>query len=392
MKTFGIGLLLTLSSLALSGAAIELGLRLQQAYGPIYDLEFHNISNLPSETLNHVHSLREDWVLEDEEIYGELAGFRYTNHYTPEGVRIVPGESDLRHQNSIDVLFLGDSFLQGYDDANTIPAHIRNASRSWPRLAGRLKLLNAGMSSYSPSIFIVQAKQLLARLQPDFLVILIDETDLGDDWMRYRPLTVRNGQQETIAIRSTPENRQFTEGFLRIKEAKHRSYLVRMSRRIYHTRISEHTRQSRKSIRAVDPLIYSKDFRDDAAQFYQREIKFFSQRVRELLRTSIDLIGSHDRILVVHHPHLEHLVPNSEGKLWNRFVADSLAIVCRDLGVAYYDARKDMVEAFVDGPEQYYWNGDMHLNFDGLRIYGELIAKQLRQLIDTISPEEVIRD
>ena len=42
-------------------------------------------------------------------------------------------------------------------------------------------------------IFVPQAKKLLPLVRPDYVVVDVDETDLYDDFARYRDLIVRNG-------------------------------------------------------------------------------------------------------------------------------------------------------------------------------------------------------
>ena len=173
-------LALIVLSLAVTLVAIECVLRLQQRLGPLYDLEFDSISNLPSETLNHVHAPREDWRLDDASKYGARTGYRYTNYYDAMGIRVDPVCNHPDAQ-AARILFFGDSFMEGYDLANSIPRHVCEALRQGGGLPGSIRVLNAGTSSYSPSIYIVQAKSLVPKLSPDLVVVDIDETDLADD-------------------------------------------------------------------------------------------------------------------------------------------------------------------------------------------------------------------
>lgn len=110
------------------------------------------------------------------------------------------------------VLFMGDSFIQGYDDANTIPQRAYEWIAAQAALKQPLIVLTAAYSSYSPAIFTVQAKQLLPILRPAFLVIDVDETDFFDDAVRYRQLVVRDEQRRMVAVGRTPELLAFAEG------------------------------------------------------------------------------------------------------------------------------------------------------------------------------------
>ena len=74
-------------------AIFEIGLRLQQYFGPL---------NLC--------------------IYGDLTGFSYQRSYDANGVRIIDDRALLAGcRKPVSVLFLGDSFMEGYDDENTPP-------------------------------------------------------------------------------------------------------------------------------------------------------------------------------------------------------------------------------------------------------------------------------
>ena len=161
-------------------------LRLQQKLGPIWDLSFDNATlEGVSDVINHQPLRKSTHILSNAEMYGDFTGYTYTAYYDRNGIRkntLRPQQN--RRQGAISVLFMGDSFMQGYDDRNTIPQHvwnyfqIRNSDLS-------LILYNAACLSYSSAIFIPQAKILIPQLHPDFVVVDIDETDLGDDYIRY---------------------------------------------------------------------------------------------------------------------------------------------------------------------------------------------------------------
>lgn len=373
-------LVLVLFSLAIGLVAAEFLLRLQQRLGPLVDLEFNNISNLPSETLNHAHAAREDWRLDDASKYGELTGYRYTSYYDALGVRVDP-VCNRADPQATRILFLGDSFMEGYDLQNTIPRHVCEALRQAEGMPRSIRVLNAGTSSYSPSIYIVQAKALLPKLLPDLVVVDIDETDLADDYLRYRSLTTLDAAGHVAAVHSTPANRDFTNGFLHIKEANYRLYLARFLLRLQHTRLRAQTRADRVAMAAIDALQYARDTRPGAAQRYSDEIAFFESRLDELALTLIALAGGPERILFTYHPHLQQLRAESGGRVWNSFVSDALNRVAARHGVRFYNATEDLRQQFGVGPQLYYWPNDMHFNFEGIAAYGRLLAPQIAALL-----------
>ena len=96
------------------------------------------------------------------------------------GIRIVNTELLAECRNPISVLFLGNSFMEGYDDTDTLPNHVAKYFKVEQEVC--LKTYNAGYTSYSPAIFVPQAKKLLPILRPDYIVVDVDETDLYDDF------------------------------------------------------------------------------------------------------------------------------------------------------------------------------------------------------------------
>jgi hypothetical protein len=103
-------------------AIVETGFRLQQYFGPRYDLEMADINlNWESDVMNH-QPMSENQNLC---IYGDSTGFSYKRSFDANGIRIIDDKAQLADcQNPASVLFLGDSFMEGYDDSNTPPYHV----------------------------------------------------------------------------------------------------------------------------------------------------------------------------------------------------------------------------------------------------------------------------
>ena len=259
--------------------------------------------------------------------------------------------------------------MQGYDDANTMPAHVWRYLKSVPALqATPVHLLNAGMASYSPSIYVVQAKHLVPKLRPWLVVVDIDETDMGDDNHRYRDLIERDVEGKIIAVHSTAAIRELTERFYAIKTRASRFYVERLARRL---RLLgwRMTPRDRDGV-VVDALVYMRASDAHAAETYRKEIEFFPSTVAELLDTLVGLLGSADRVLIVHHPHLHQLQPDVDGRVWNRIVSRAIESEATARHVDFFDATADMRRAGRANAQRLYWPHDMHLNFKGLRAYG----------------------
>ena len=94
------------------------------------------------------------------------------------------------------IFFLGNSFMEGYDDQNTLPYHVAKYFKN--ELNTCIKAFNGGAGSYSPAIFVPQARKLLPLLRPDYIVVDVDETDLFDDFVHYRELIVRDERGQNL--------------------------------------------------------------------------------------------------------------------------------------------------------------------------------------------------
>ena len=360
--------------------AAESLLRLQQVLGPVCDLQMDHLK-MPSRRLglHHGPQARMTRKLAPKKLYGQHCGHSYTAYYDPNGIR----KNRLRPpykggSGTATILFMGDSFMQGYDDANTIPHHVwhyfhDNASHPMP-----IRLLNAGYSSYSPAVFIPQAKQLLPKVNPDFVVVDIDETDMGDDWFRYKPLIVRGEDGGIAGIRGSPIYGEFIGGLIKVREQP--SFIARLFSKFYHTRIHM-PRFNRKWLRH-DVFRFSMDRDPDAKQKYQEQITFFESNVSELVRQLVGSLPNKERILLLYHPHLRHLRPDATNHYWNNFVSETIQKVAERHAVPFYNATQDLKHRFGHRPEQYYWKENMHFNFKGLAVYGELVARQLLPMLE----------
>jgi hypothetical protein len=205
------------------GVIFEIGLRTQQ-YFLLYDLEMASVNlDWLSDVVNHQPGSRQ---LVGRTIWGGVKVSHDDN-----GIRIINDKELLAGcRNPVSVLFLGDSFMEGFDDQDTLPYHVAKYFKTELNIC--IKTYNAGIDSYSPAIFVPQARKLLPILRPDYVVVDVDETDLYDDFVRYRELIVRNDRGQNIAVKSSPIGREFSIGFIKARE--HRLYLMRLVAKLWH--------------------------------------------------------------------------------------------------------------------------------------------------------------
>ncbi len=380
---------------------VEGFLRLQQKLGPFYDLEMRDVDSAKarSEFLNHrIPAGERHAALISPEVYGKHSGKDWRTEFTDDGIQI----NTLRpnwHPGAKTILFMGDSFMLGYDETNTIPHHVFERVVFAHPHAKEQAFLNAGCFSYSPSIYIPQANVLIPKLKPDFLVISIDETDLGDDYYHYRQVTTRGSDGRIVAVRVSPLGIGFLEGFEKARSKP--LYSMRAISKWLHTKVGfprlevEYARAHYTAKDDLPPLLLPECGRytaeiilrpvrlseHEARKQCGEAVAYFESTVEELCVTLIKQGVAPDRILFTRHPHPWHFIPEASGRVWNHLVTDVVRKVAARHAIQFYDAEPDLKRAFGHEPEKYYWNRDMHFNFDGLRIYGQFIADELAKLM-----------
>jgi lysophospholipase L1-like esterase len=371
-------LLLLVLGTAAALASLEIGLRLAARLGVQIEALAGDCPNTgPSTPLNHRPNVgRAQQRLEPADRYGAVAGMEYEEIYDEHGIK----RSALRPQDGAGtrVLFMGDSFMQGYDDANTIPQHAYEWIAQHPTAKRRLIFLNAGYSSYSPLIFTAQAKALLPALRPDYVVVDIDETDLYDDAVRYRELVNRDQAGGVVGV----DRSLATLSLARACEAAHdsRVQLWRVAGPLYYRwRIAARERDERQSERLFEVASTPEG---EMPPELRAQMEYFSTTLDELFATLKQSVPA-SHILVVRHPHLWHLEKSGNGQAaWNRVVGGLVAAAAARSGVTFFDAQDELDAQFAGAPQRYYWNRDMHFNFDGMRAYAALVGRELQRTLD----------
>lgn len=336
----------------LTAALFEIVLRVQQQLGPIYDLSPSReaMSVELSDVLNHVPAPGPDV---------EADGIRKLDKPNADGC-------------GPKLVFMGDSFMQGLGRVDNIPYHVRHYFQQ--SLHRELCVFNAGVSSYSPSTFIPQAKKLIPLLKPDFIIIDVDETDLWDDYYRYRHLVMRDDAGSVVAVRPTPLGIWFYDGL--VKSTDKTLYLHRLVSKLYFTRIEfPRLYELYWSGKPNDNLWLSRLPEAAARSSHGPAIAYFQAMLEDLTQTVVSRMGTADAVVYIHHPHLQHL--GAPGVVFNNIVADTVREVASRHRVRFYDATEDLKTEFGAEAQKYYIPNDVHFNAAGTRAYGIAVAKYL---------------
>ena len=354
----------------------EVGLRIQQAVGPVVDLEFDWLdmqAGTYSDRLNHVPPLERSHAVVLE---GET--WSWTSRYDEKGLRI----NSLRPtpvQPGVKVLFMGDSFVEGYDDEHTIPQVSWRKLQTFGAFRDRLVFLNAGCSSYSPLIHVVQVRELLPLVKPDVVWLEIDETDLMDDWIRYRQLVIRDDGGHVVAVRGgrTPFEEAWFGGLESIQNEP--VYAVRLFKKIYLTRVEipnlpppDATYQS-----LFGPQLAGED---EVHDLYAEQIAFYRDNLTAVVALLKEALGP-ENVIVSYHPHYMTLEENAEGRRYNDVLSRTVREVCQANGVICHDGT-ELVRDWIathPGRRVFRFPEDpfSHFTKEGMRLYGELVADAL---------------
>ena len=347
--------------------AAEFGLRLQQWIGPFLDLESRDARlDWVSDVVNHRPLPYVQAILRGKEMYGEHDGVTYSLVYDERGIRqpVSTGTAE-RCEKRVSILFLGDSFMQGYDVANSLPDQVVRG------LAERYGICatgyNAGNSSYSPAIFIPLARRLMPDIRPDFVVIDVDETDLGDDVLRYEPLITRNARGENVGVRPSPAALEIDGRLIAMRS--YPLYLQRLLEKLYIRFVRLPALAGRFDIFSI-----ASDLDPDAEKKNAAALSIFRRNLGELVDVLAADLPSRDRILFIRHPHIEHLAGGEAGALWNDLAASTVRKVALANGARYFDATPDLRKVFGGKPQDFYWRGDMHFSFSGLEAYSQSVT------------------
>jgi hypothetical protein len=331
---------------------LEVALRAQQYFGPFYDLSLNHeaLSVGLSDLLNHV-------PLPSPQVQ-------------PDGIRILgkPNTAGCGPK----LLFLGGSFMQGLGPVDNIPYHVRSYFQQ--SLHRELCVFNAGYTSYSPSVYVPQARKLIPIVKPDFVIIDVDDDDLWDDAYRYRHLVVRDDNGSIIAVRPTPLALWFYDGL--VKSTDKPLYVQRLVSKLYFTRIEfPKLYDEYWAGKPNDNVFLSRLPEAEARRAYGADIEYFRTTLDDLTQTVISRMSTPDGLIYIHPPLLQHF--SGGGAAYNNIVSDTVREVASRHHVIFYDATEDLRAEFSNEAQKYYVPQDVHFNVDGTRAYGIAVAKYL---------------
>lgn len=250
-----------------------------------------------------------------------------------------------------------------------------------------IQILNDGVGSFSPSLIMLKASNLIEQEQPILVVINIDETDLMDEWIRYRHGSVRDSPGQLIAVLpSMPDIPDFVlyYGLMIIEEQP--IYLLRMMEKLYFTRVFMQRLIDIHKQKYMLPNfnnLFGPQMSLNPNTEFREPIAYFRERLIEMITRLRNEIGDRGDIVLTHHPHYLHLAED-DGKHYNDTVSLIIAEEAVRSDTPFYDAAVDFGAVHGAGQSEVFrWPEDRysHLTHPAYVEYGHWIAQRAAPLL-----------
>ncbi len=275
----------------------------------------------------------------------------------------------------IKLLLLGDSWMEDGHLSNAIGQELADKSGKC------VQAFNGGTTSYAPTLYLLKARQAFkAYGKFDYIVVNIDDTDVGDEWVRYRIPTVRDATGKIVAV---PFNNDLHSEYLwngKLWASDSDYYVIRLIRFTFFYKVL---------VPMLYKLTYCPDyptlmqylFAPDARSLFKKEHAFFGRRLLRMATKVSNFTTDASHVYVTYHPQRRGLVDTvDEGKLYLPIVSEALTRLQKKSGVTVLDARNYVRqihgEAFSGNTFE---PGDpfSHLLGDAATRYGKWIADQI---------------
>ena len=274
--------------------------------------------------------------------------------------------------NTKRILLIGDSFVESYDSNRSIKAilrkHLKNNNFN-------IEIINAGVGSYSPILHYFHYKYFLNTYNPDIVIICIDVTDIRDDYyysslVKYdvkdknKVIGVGNNQnlKRTLTIKGMiNKNPIFSKIWvcgLMSKYSNIFNYVIFAPRKERWWRHwGDKTLIKNHPIHDYISLATGVNKKSEAA--YKVTFNYLDMLTKELKEKNI-------KIVLSIYPHLQILQNKST------YYSEKMIEYAKQNNLPIHDLHYEILgkKSYKD----YYLNGDMHFNYNGIAFWGYCLA------------------
>jgi hypothetical protein len=276
------------------------------------------------------------------------------------------------------VLFLGDSWMESMDG---IPKGFADELSRRDLEQSCIRAVNGGVASYSPSLYLLKGETLIEREEFDLVVVNIDETDLMDEYLRYRETTLRSqdGQIERVVPNVVDLMVRYDRAVLQHQPV----YILRLIEDVLYyqvllPRLRQQVFGSRVPVGDYSQIMSLQQSREPMAT-HAEAIEYFRSVLAEMLVRLSDGVGA-SRVIVTQHPHYLHLDVAPPDRRYNQALASVLGEEAQRYDVRYYNEFSHVNALPSDQiPQLFRWPEDpfSHLTTEGYQRFGAHIAAYL---------------
>jgi hypothetical protein len=293
-------------------------------------------------------------------------------------------------RGEVTVAILGDSFVAGdrIDPSLRFTSVMQRACDSSPH--PRIKLVNLGQASYSTMLYARLYRDVVLPLDPDVVIVCLDQTDAPDDYLYEKELAPEKGSESAVVsqadfestILKEYESHPVTFFLLRHSRLFLRAHLVK--RRLTGTGFMPENKkgEARDAEKLKLYLDISKDPAGDKALFQNSE-----KYLREICR----LKPERQKLYFVTYPRAENLAGQRKTTLLHGALPDSHAstpyfeywIKQSDLagrctnGVFVHTSENFRTAIVSTGRQYYFHDNDVHWNQFGHQLFADILDQDI---------------
>ncbi len=269
-------------------------------------------------------------------------------------------------ENSKTILFQGDSWIQGMLKKPKAKDYLIKF------VGNDAKLVNAGITSFSPSLINVQYSVLEKdfKIKPEILFIYIDQTDIGDEYCRYKNLRYlnQNGNLEKVLYEEFP----IFKGTFNIHEIlilseidlKYKSKIIKTHKYFNYKLIKSINRFKKQYQRIIKKSYYFEKCDSQKMESYFISANHEANaHFEKVLKEYFEKITNKDylkKIFIITHPHKTHISSNKYEMNVSNLVENVTKSFPKVKHINFTNILKNN-PSFYDGANEIWMSDQMHL-------------------------------
>ena len=327
----------------------------------------------------------------------------YVHHYNRQGWIEEYDIQKKKPAQTYRIFYLGDSFTEGTCPMNqSVPSIVerclnaRGTGGEWT-----FEVINTGTSSYSPTLFYLLARYVIADYAPDALVVNVDMTDDFDDW-KYSQTLIRDAEGNPLFA---PCRNIYQSGYIDTENgmikatlrAKLQLFLMR------HSYTYNVMAQIRSKLLAKNSESAAPDSANMSEERYPRwawcQYAWDDATARNVNNT-LDLLRRlalwcrqhRINMMLTGVPHYWQYAgnPNGSGEpRWSHRPHDALAALAKEFEMPYLDSYQALQPIIAGAPQtKFYYAENMHFNPRGYAAWAEAHCRFLTDQTNRLLPKE----